>query len=228
MDNNSKYVDESLIYSSKLLGIIENTPLVSRRKFYESYKPGDILVSYATRKGIELRGELVPKIISMIQRQPYSTSKILFDNNKICGYATDFKEFKRKQVLVSCNKFDYYLSFMTRGMLVRIPEMDEQKLQKIKEYMNKRIGLQYSNKSVLQNFVYRILHINFPGFKLKTYEEVDEEILNKMEPLICSTVISLALLSAGINIKFSTSPYSVWPKDFILSDSTEKICRIDI
>ena len=56
-------------------------------------------------------------------------------------------------------------------------------------------------------------------------KQVKSYLKNYNEPLICSTVIYLALKSVGSKMMLAYDPFEVWPRDFLLSDQTKKICK---
>lgn len=66
----------------------------------------------------------------------------------------------------------------------------------------------------------------FPFFKDKI---LDAEQLKALQtPLFCSTLISLAYYVGGYKEKFNdVNHFDNWPRDFILDQNTEKVCRID-
>ena len=95
------------------------------------------------------------------------------------------------------------------------------------------------NRSSLQEFQYPI---EIPGIsnaiflqtalneirKYRGEEELTPKELGELrEPLFCSNIIAVAYRAAGYKKPFSKVIYDTWPRDFIISPNTEKICRIE-
>ena len=78
-------------------------------------------------------------------------------------------------------------------------------------------------KSVWDRFFNRKLGSFFKDKPLEPKE------MKKMQtPLFCSTIIAVAYKVAGYDKKFNGKYiYDVWPKDFVLDNSTQKVCRVD-
>ena len=112
-------------------------------------------------------------------------------------------------------------------MLLRIKDITEAQKKAAISFVRKRIGLAYSASDLFKTAWNRLVRRKLLPF-LKDKPLNPEEVNIIQEPLFCSNMITLALISGGYKKKFNNkNAWDTWPRDFLLSDLTEKLSRID-
>ena len=208
--------------TSTIRNILKETPIVSKKIFYDSCKPCDILLCYTQEHKLltSMYAQIKAAGMSTFQGMPYTTSKLVIDKNTVMGYGMEM-DGKNKLYKADLKKI---LSNTKAACLIRIPDLTNDQKKKIVLYFLKRKGLEYSSidifKSTWDRFVKRKI---FPFYKDKPVRK--DTVSKLLNPLFCSTIISIAYLSAGVKIKFAPNPYDVWPRDFLISNQTKKLHR---
>jgi len=198
--------------------IVNMLPIISPEEMMNNIEPADILVSMYKGTPEGEMSEVKRKVMSWMMGG-FSSSKIVINNNYIAGYGANPS--KGAHNVNKIKKIEFIKHF---GPLchIRVPNLTEKKKKLVVHFINKYMGVQYSNSALMKSVWDR-----FTLRKVKPFfEDVnEEEIQDFKDPLYCSTLISFAYLAAGVNIKFSKNPYDVWPKDFITSSDTIKLSR---
>ena len=112
-------------------------------------------------------------------------------------------------------------------MLIRIPELTDSQIKKATSFVRRRVGLSYSASDLFKTAWNRLVSRKLLPF-LKDKPMNPDEVNMIQEPLFCINMITLALISAGFTKKFNgKNAWDTWPRDFIVSDLTDKLYRID-
>lgn len=225
IDNYLSYLDEkTLLITPGVKRVLANVPKVTKKEMYEMSEPCDILVVYSPKKYRKaIKGRAWATINSTIQGSPYSSSKLLLDRDTISGYAVDLKTGKN---ILGTYDHQNYMRQVTDACLIRVPGLTQGQKNKIVKYLKTRKGNSYDDDSVLKTVWNRLFRRKImPFFKDSIPPPATLAMIR--EPLICSTIISIAFKAAGVNINFSKNPYDVWPRDFLLNTDTQKLCRFE-
>jgi hypothetical protein len=222
-------IDEAGFYiSPDIRRIMDKTPVVTKKIFIDSIKHGDIVLTYSAKKQFTRgrRTEINAKILSTFQGSPYTSSKYAIDDNHVAGYGVKSVKRPEDNVINKINKV-IFVSRREEIILVRIPDLTDEQKTAASNFINKRLGTSYNGSDLLKTMWNRLLNRKMFAF-LKDKPLTPEEINLIQEPLFCSNLISLALVSAGYTKSFNNkNPWDVWPRDFIVSDNTISICRIE-
>lgn len=219
--------EKTFFVSPKIKSILEKVPIVKKQEFLEKSQPGDIIASFTEKRLLNkyLAVKISANVMAATQGSPYTTSKIVLDNEMIAGYGVTPRDTmggaKIGQMLIS-----KYIRWRKESCLIRVNTPKTTKEKAVK-FVKNRMGLSYNTSGIYKSIWNRLTARKLlPFFKNKTLEP--EEIRAIQAPLFCSTIVSVAYLASGFKEKFNNKhPYDVWPRDFILSANTEKICRIE-
>jgi len=207
--------------------ILNDTLTVTKKTFIESTQPGDIIVAFTANKTLKdhFIGAMYSKLMATFQGSPYTTSKMVLDDETVGGYGIRLRE---SYLDNNVEKLSLASAVSARSelMLIRVKASDTQK-QKAVNFLKSKMGLSYSDSDLFKSVWNRLTNrklIHF--FKDKPLDK--KQIADIQTPLFCSTIIAAAYYVAGFKEQFNDSHlYDTWPKDFILSDNTEKICKVD-
>jgi len=222
-------VSEITFYTSPSVKLaMKKVPLVTKKEFTNAMQPGDIVVAFSAKKQFvkTKHAKFLAKLMATAQGSPYTSSKLVVDSGHVAGYGIQIidKPEENKITVMEKNKF---VSARPEMMLIRIPELTEQQIKQAISFVRKRIGLSYSGSDLFKTAWNRLVGRKLLPF-LKDKPLNPEEVNMIQEPLFCSNMITLALTSAGFTKKFNGKPaWDTWPRDFIISDFTEKLYRID-
>lgn len=218
----------SFFISPGVKKIIKDVPTVTHRDFETNMKPGDIVVAFSSKKQFikTKHAKFAAKLMATAQGSPYTSSKMVIDNNRVAGYGIKVVD-KPEDNKITIMPFKQFLSGRQELMLLRIKDITPDQINKAIAFIKKRVGLSYADSDLLKTAWNRFVNRKiFPFLKNRSLEPAEVSLIQ--EPLFCSNMISLALVSAGYKGKFNgKNPWDVWPRDFILSDLTEKIVRVD-
>jgi len=226
-----KYLDEmevmrelSLVVSTDVKKILYETPMVSKKEFWSSCEPADIMVTFTPKSRVKTTGaQLFTQMLSTMQRSPYSSSKIVMSRDILAGYGIVDRGGESPQL----DKYSLpkYIGELQEAILIRVPNLENSQKSKITSFIKSRIGLDYASTDLVKSAWDRFFKGRL-GSMMKG-REMDPKALDQIrDPLICSTIISVAYRAAGVKVDFTEKPYEVWPRDFMLSDNTQKVCRI--
>jgi hypothetical protein len=222
-------VSEVSFYTSPAIKkIVADTPLVTKKEFTESIQKGDIVVAFSAKKQFMKTklAKIMAKIIATAQGSPYSSAKYAIDDNFVAGYGIQVIDHPEDNKITKMNKRQFVTA---RGemILIKIPELTDAQKDKAANFIIKRIGMPYQGLDLLKTSWNRLMGRKFFSF-LKDKPVEPETVKLLQEPLFCSNMITLALLSAGFKKRFNNKhPWDTWPRDFILADFTKTICRIE-
>lgn len=207
---------------------MKDVPKVTKKEFVAAMQPCDIVVAFSAKKQFikTKNAKFVAKMMATAQGSPYTSSKLVIDNNNVAGYGIQIieKPEENKITVMPKNKF---VSARPEMMLIRIPELTQAQKNKTISFVKRRIGLSYQGSDLFKTAWNRLVGRKLLPF-LKDKPLNPEEVNAIQEPLFCSNMITLALISAGFKKKFNNkNPWDTWPRDFILADFTEKLYRID-
>jgi len=218
----------SFFTSPKVKEIIKKTPMVQKKEFVAAIKKGDIIVAFSAKKQFMKTkvAKFMAKLMATAQGSPYSSAKFAIADNAVAGYGIQIISSPGENKITKKNTRDF-VTARSEMMLLRISDITPQQIDAASEFIIKRIGTKYSGSDLYRTSWNRLTNRKLFSF-LKNKPLTPEEVNVIQEPLFCSNLISLALVSAGYKKRFNNqNPWDAWPRDFIVSDLTEKICRID-
>lgn len=218
----------SYFVSGSVKQVLRRVEVVTKKELLSRVQIGDIMVSFTANKPLKNKfgAKQYGKILAAFQGSPYTSSKVILDKNYAAGYGitTNMKVPSDNKV----EKVPIAQAIRARSeiCLIRINTSDAIK-KKAMRWVNSRMGLAYAESDLLKTMWDRFTNRKFlPFFKKNNLDP--EELKSLQHPLFCSTIISIAYFVAGYKEKFNGHhPYDVWPRDFILDDNTEKLCKID-
>ena len=219
--------EKAFFVSTKMKKILSDTPKVTKKEFIKRSQECDIITTFTPKKLIDkfTAVKITATIMASLQRSPYTTSKIVLNNNEVGGYGILPRETMAGSGLeiVPIKKA---IGPRAELCLIRMPKVSDTKKKIIVKYIRKREGLDYARLDLYKTLWDRLT--NRKMFSFMNDRSTDPKIIKKIFlPLICSTIISTIFFALD-KIKFNgKNPYDVWPKDFVLDDRTEKICRVD-
>jgi len=230
IDSYLQYLNEMAYYvSPSVQNILKKTPKVTKKEFISRMQPSDIIVSFTAKKEIKDKKsmKILAKVVASFQGSPYTSSKVVLDNNMVGGYGVVSREALDSSVVGKISISEYVKE---RGemCLIRIPELTKKQQIKVVSYVKSMMGVSYNSSSFFKSVWNRLFNRKIlPFFKNEKIDPKELEIIK--EPLICSSLVSLSYLIAGYKKDFNKKRlYDVWPKDFLLDNDTEKICRIEM
>lgn len=208
--------------------VIDNTPTISINEIIQTAEPCDMISTYLRKDFFKdkPRGAYVGgRTLGLAQGGLFISSKFVFDgkgnNKRLIGYSANLGEDSGQGGIpkVEIGTMKHYLNASGGMILMRIRNLTPEQKVRILKYMKARVGLDYNSSALLTSAWNR-----FKGrFRLGKMEMSKKEAMEYKEPLICSTIMQLALISSGSKVKFSDNPLNVWPRDFIVSPYVQKI-----
>jgi hypothetical protein len=205
---------------------LRETPKVSKKEFLEATQPGDIMVTFTPKRAIKksLYTSFKAKMMTLFQASPYTSSKLVYDKNSVAGYDAD--PTVGKNYLQKGNLQNFVNRWIQEAMLIRPVGTTPEQIRKVQAYFKKRFGLPYNSDQVMLSAWKRFYKKVLP-FLRQDDSPPPEKLQEMVEPLFCSNIIAVAYRAAGYNNKFGKVLFDTWPRDFILSPHTQKICRIE-
>lgn len=222
-------ISEVSFYTSPVIKkILSNVPIVTKKEFVENIQKGDIIVAFSAKKQIikTKLAKFVAKLLASAQGSPYSSAKFAIDDNSVAGYGIQIIDRPEENKITKMNKRNF-VTARSEMMLIRIPDLTDKQKTKAAAFIKKRIGLAYQGSDLLKTSWNRLIRRKF--FHFLKDKPLDPSTINMIqEPLFCSNMITLALISGGYKERFNNkNPWDTWPRDFIISNKTSKICRIE-
>jgi len=216
MTRNDYLLELSLLdFSSPVVKrVVLDTPLVSFSEFLERMEPCDVLVSFPKSFKSPF-AKFRSQILAITQRVPISSAKMVLDKRHIVGYGVKPGEAHTVRIASSRD----WLTRTSDAILVRIPTLTERQKKVIVSFMKSYVGKGYSNSLLFKSIWNRISRRKFLELA-----KIPKEQLAKID-LYCSSLIAVAFWISKIPVRLAKHPLDVWPKDFILSPYTEKVCR---
>jgi hypothetical protein len=218
----------SFFISPRVNKHIRETPKVKKKEFVDEIRKGDIIVAFSAKKQFmkTKMAKFMAKLLATAQASPYSSAKFAIEDNMVAGYGIQVISRPGENKITKKNTRDF-VTARSEMMLLRISNITKQQIDDAANFIIKRIGTKYSGSDLYKTSWNRLTNRRLFSF-LKNKPLTPEEVNLIQEPLFCSNLISLALVSAGYKKRFNNqNPWDAWPRDFIVSDLTDKICRID-
>lgn len=205
---------------------LRNTPIVSKKEFLEATQPGDIMVTFTPKRKIKKSAftKLKASMMTLFQASPYTSSKLVYDKRTIAGYDAD--PTAGVNYLQKGNLQNFVNRWIQEAMLLRPIGSTPAQVTSVQQYFKKRIGLPYNTDQVMKSAWKRFYKKLLP-FLRKDTKITKKELGLAVEPLFCSNIIAISYRAAGYRKSFGKVIFDTWPRDFILSKNTEKICRIE-
>lgn len=237
MDNYDYLIDHTLgdsvnemayFISSGVKGKLEEAPLVTKKEFVNRAQVGDIIVAFTAKKIIKkfFTAKIYAKLMATFQGSPYTSSKIVLDDGTVGGYGVVIS-FKVDENVIGKVPLAQAVRARDELCLIRVKDANPEQRKKAAKFVQSKMGLKYADLDLYKSIWNRATNRKFlPFFKDKTLDKKQLETIQT--PLFCSTLITVAYHVAGYKKKFNgRHPYDAWPRDFILADNTEKVCRIE-
>ena len=205
---------------------LQTTPKVTKKEFLEAAQPGDIMVTFTPKRAISKSSftKFKATMMTLFQTSPYTSSKLVYDKKFVAGYDADPTE--GRNFLQKGNLENFVNRWIQEAMLLRPVGATPEQIKGVQQYFKKRIGLPYNSDQVMKS-VWKRFYKKMLPFLRKEQKISGKELGQIVEPLFCSNIIAVAYKSAGYRRKFGKVILDTWPRDFILSPNTEKICRIE-
>jgi hypothetical protein len=205
---------------------LRNTPVVSKKEFLEATQPGDIMVTFTPKRKISKSSftKLKASMMTLFQASPYTSSKLVYDKRTIAGYDAD--PTAGVNYLQKGSLQNFVNRWIQEAMLLRPVGTTPTQVRSVQQYFKKRIGLPYNTDQVMKSAWNRFYKKLLP-FLRKDTKITKKELGQAVEPLFCSNIIAISYRAAGYRKPFGKVIFDTWPRDFILSKNTEKICRIE-
>lgn len=214
-----------IIFSPTILGILDDTPRVSLSEFVNNSQPGDVITSFLKSDSFSSSYRLIlSRALGLSQGSKFTSLKMVDVNHTIIGYGVESTDVKL-DIIPKVDKTDMipFLKNCGGAILIRpVNELDPKQISRALKYMRDRIGLDYDTYGLLKSTWDRFLDRRILPFN--TDRLTKKDIDNYKQPLFCSTIINFAFLSAGVKLKLAKNNLDVWPRDFILSPDTWKVC----
>jgi len=214
-----------LIISPSLQGTIQSIPRVSLEEFIDKCEPADIISSYLKSESFTTKKRMMwSRILGLAQGSLFTTLKLVKNKKIIIGYGTRYENIgSGKPIIVEERSLERYLKHTGGSILMRpVKVLTPQEKKQVIKYMTDRIGLRYNVFALFKTAWDRFTRRKITPFFEKKIS--DKELKNFQEPLFCSTIITFAYKSAGINLKLSKNIFDTWPRDYLLSPNIWKIC----
>lgn len=233
-------IQEFVNISPAIIQVTESVPSVDEDTFITNAQPGDIVASY-TRKEIHpnLLSYFGSRTMGLFQGGLFTSLKMISTDNKIIGYGVHFGDAGIQEKPIKD-----WIEYQGGAILMRIPSLTNKQKNNMVEFLRNRDGLSYNFSQLIGSVFKRIkdntlntivgeksllngqpININDDRSLSKYIKQVKMYLKNYNDPLICSTVIYLALKSVGSKIILAYDPFEVWPRDFLISKQTTKICK---
>lgn len=222
-----KINEMSYFVSPKIKSILNEIPIVEKDEFQENVEIGDIILAFSPKEVLNQRTvRIITKTMATFQKSPYTTSKLALDNKTAIGYGIKLRD-PNEADIVRKYPIKNLLEDREELCLLRVKEVNEKTKIKAAKFLVSKIGLNYNGsdlfKSIWEGFTRGKL---FSFFKDEPLDS--KELKNIQRPLFCSSIIALAYWFAGFKHRFNDrNPFTAWPKDFLLDEKTEKICRVE-
>ena len=232
----TKDINEMSLYvSPQIKDILANTESVDRKEFLARSEPCDIVTLFTPKRAFgdnPERSKYGTYFMSSFQGSPYTTSKIILSKDTIAGYGLSWlvkgKGAPNDFLAYSWPK---YINELYEACLIRVPNLTPTQKGKIIMYVKKNLNRPYDGVGLLRTAWNRFVKNKVKTLFAKggqTGDVSEKDLESVREGLICSNIIAIAYRMAGVDVSFSNSMYDTWPKDFILSPDTIKVCKLDL
>ncbi len=219
-DINNRIYYEFVNISPTLRYILKHVPIVPMKKFIESVEPADLITAQAKYETYTSTARfLVSRSMGLVQGGNYITLKMAIDNRKLIGYGTEVgTRLDKEDSRIRERSLKKWLSYYNDAILIRVSNLTEEQRTSAVNYMKSKIGLKYSYSKVAKSPVGRIAANIATPDDANNYDPGAEQF--------CSSIIAYAFKNAGVDLHFRNKLDNIWPRDFLLSPHTIKICRM--
>jgi hypothetical protein len=226
LESNIPVSEMSALVTPGIKKHLKTTPKVTKKEFLQAAIPGDIMVTFTPKRTLKKSGftKLKAQMMTLFQASPYTSSKLVYDEKTIVGYDADPTAGVNYLQKGSLNNF--VNRWIQEAMLLRPIGSTPEQVKAVQAYFKKRIGLPYNSDQVLKSSWKRFYKKLLP-FLRREQKITKKQLGEAVEPLFCSNIIAIAYRASGYRRKFGRVLYDIWPRDFIISPNTEKICRIE-
>ena len=218
---NNKIYYEFVNVSPTLRYILKHIPIVSARELIKMSEPADLITAQAMFSTYTSTARfLVSRSMGLVQGGNYITLKMVADKNKIIGYGTEVgTKFDKSDSVIRERSFKKWLSYYNDAILIRISGITDKQKESAVNYMKSKRGLKYSYSKTTKSPFGRM------GDIIKTPNE-EETNFDPGGEQFCSSIIAYAFKNANVDLHFNVRLENVWPRDFLLSPHTIKLCRV--
>ena len=216
---------------SQTINILKDVPDVDKREFVSKLQVGDLItsqlygpyISSSIRKKIGL--SLFSALVHNIQRSPYTSLKMYIGNGKIAGSGAIPGDRS-----VKINKINTWIQVQERACALRPIDIPKQQINSAVKNLISSVGTNYNSNKLITSFVNRTKNKISHFLRMKKYElnEKDQEEAAELlsTPNICSVFVAASCIKAGYKLNLNVSSVGeIWPIDFVISPSTEKVMK---
>lgn len=216
--------------SKEAKSIINETPATDDPDEFMSHAhAGDVMLSAPPPVRVEKAGVLSRirmEIIDRAQRTPYSSAKMVADEEHVIGYGVSTKT----QGQVSEVTMNYFVRQLDKSILLRHTEASQKETKEAVEWVRQRAQQKYAVDDILQGFMNKIMREKLMVWE-RDYqkEKLDREKLRQVfKPLICSSLIAFSYFAAGKDVAPSIKNLiDIWPADLLKSEAMKPIIRLE-
>ena len=210
--------------------VLNDIPVITKKQFFEISEPGDIVLASPPKRFLKMKKfPIFTKMIMLGQGLKTSSSKIIVNNNSIAGYGV--LHTKRDFAI---RKLTTWLPDREASILIRPPkEVTDQQKQDAVSFIMKYDKANYDQTQIFKSGWRRTIK-KFKGKLLSIIKKSSDSSMSDMvdyikEEYICSNIISVAYYQAGFKNKINgNNVEDIWPIDFLLDKSFQKIGRFGI
>ena len=225
------YSTEDFFIDNKIEDVLGKTEAVNKREdFISMAKSGDVLLTSNIPADIRKKnmiGKAFVKSLTIVQRSPFSSIKLVVSPSKLIGYGLS----SRPHTPFAYYSFPVFLRKTFKAVLLRTNAATEEDKQKVVSWALERKDIVYGGDQLVKTFFNRLLRESIIQIPIDggNNEITQAEAQDWRNPLICSSIIAMAYKSAGLNLDLGRkSLFNVWPRDFLLSKDFYPVCQIDI
>lgn len=222
MNINDQVYYEFVNVSPTIRYVLKHIPKVSEREFLENIKKGDVITAQLNKENFTSTARfLTSRTMGLAQGGVFTTIKMATGDNTVIGYGTEVgTKLDKNRTRLRERPIKRWIKHYDNAVLIRIPELTDEQKETAVKYMRSKKGLKYDTKQLTSSAFKRI--------NLRSLEDNPHQDPNLEDPgpQFCSTIIAYAFKKSGINLHFINDIDNIWPRDFLLSPHTIKICQL--
>ena len=208
-------LEEFYVKDQRVLEKVKKAKIVRGPEFQKIIKEADIVI--VVRKKDKNSNMLVQSIVQYVNRKvtggTFSSAKIVGPQSKtIIGYGTKFGTMRVREVPIVS-----FLRTCEMAVALRHTQMTDVKRKEILGFMQK--VMKYDPEYDFKSFFMTILKHESNHQHTLTKREAKK----RAKAMICTSVLTRAFRSAGIDPKIDVTDNYVWPIDFIKSPAFEPV-----
>lgn len=215
--------DMRLVEGSELLVKsinISDIPNATLTNFFNTIQPCDLLVTKAKNYD-SMFSKFRAKILAYVQGGKFVSIRMVESPTTIIGYGVHVGLKHGQNVLMS-RKLKAWIKHIDTVIVLRVPNLTDEQKHTIISFLKKHRSLSYNKVGVTTSFINRFLERVFGR-----HTDIDtKDVADALNPMFCSNILAKAFRIAGVELKFNISDNLIWPKDFVLNDQIEKICKL--